>query len=179
MIDYFEGLQKKSEEIMNFIISRHVEIDNKIGIAIAYCFCKREKERIAQFETIVNPNLSFKNKIEILDTVLEHNYPTIKIKFPKIIENLIKFNDWRNKVAHSSRIYQIQRDKDNQVKKRSLVLEQWKKNKLIKKELTEKDHNTIILLGDRCEISLLHIMRIIYEEEFAEDYLGNPIKSPK
>ena len=175
----FNELKLKSKEILDFIISRHVELDDKIGIIIADCFCKKENGRISQFQTIVNPNLSFKNKIEILDTILEHNYPSIKKNFPKIIENLIKFNDWRNSVAHSSRIYQIQRDNNNQVKKKSLILHQWKKNKLKEKELTEKDHKMIIFLGDKCAISLLQIMRIIYEEEFGEDYLGNPIKQQK
>ena len=175
----FDELASKSKEIVEFIISRHVEIDHKIGIVLAYCFCKKEKERIAQFETIVSPSLSFKNKIEILETILEHNYPSIKKQFPTIIKNLIKFNDWRNSVAHSSRIYRIQRNNDNQIKKKALILHQWKKNKLKEKELTEKEHKTIRFLGDRCAITLLDIMRIIYEEEFKEDYLGNPIKNQK
>ena len=112
-----DDLQAKANAILDFIISRHVQIDEKIGMILAYCFCKKENERIAQFQTTINPNLSAKNKIDILDVLLKRNYPSIRKKFPRLIENLNKFNDLRNNVAHGNRSYRIQHNPDDQTRK--------------------------------------------------------------
>jgi len=99
---------------------------DELEIAATY-FCKKENRRMEFFETIVNPHLSYSNKLEILETILKTSYTHILKKYPKLYNDLKKFNELRNNVAHSSRIYQLQRDKENKVKKESLILQQWKK----------------------------------------------------
>ena len=175
----FDKLQAKANALLDFIISRHVQIDDKIGLILAYCFCKKENERITQFHTIVNPNLSAKTKIDTLDVLLKRNYQSILEEFPKLIKNLNKFNDLRNNVAHGHRTYQIQHNPDNNTKENSLILRKYRNSKLKEEKIIEKDYKKIVKLGDVCSIDLVMMDRLIYESEFGEDYLGNPIKKQK
>lgn len=89
-----------SKEIRGSFLDQAIPIEMLIDDIISHHFCPEEARRIFFF-SITTPEISFSNKIKILETILKNSYPDLIEKHSELFREIRKVKDFRNRIAHS------------------------------------------------------------------------------
>lgn len=89
-----------SKEIRGRFLDQAIPIEMLIDDIISWHFCPEETRR-SLFFSLVTPKLTFSTKIKILKTILELRYPDLLKEYLKLMGEIEKIKNLRNKFAHS------------------------------------------------------------------------------
>jgi len=92
---------EQAKDVRGRFLEQAIFIENLIGDIISWHFCPEEDRRHLLFSLIINDvNFTFSSKIKVLKQLLKLRYPELGEKYPKMIKELKKVMEFRNKAAH-------------------------------------------------------------------------------
>jgi hypothetical protein len=161
---YVEESRDLAEKMMGSLLARILHLENLLNNIMMQHFCSNDAERAGLFLSLITPDMSFRNKINIFMNMLKIYYNDIYRAHDCDLRKLYELDQSRNHLLHlmSSKSAQNLDRKDAD----SAQMLKSKKGRSITGEATRQKHEGKVLL---C-ITLAAILNAIQSEVAASNF---------